>query len=55
MKKDVLENFAKFTGKHLWFAKFSRTTFYRTPPDDCFWLFPLTLLKWGINANNIEM
>ena len=24
MKKVVLENFAKFTGKHLWFAKFSR-------------------------------
>ena len=47
MKKDVLENFAKFTGKHLWFAKFSRTTFYRTPLDNCFWLFPLTLSKWG--------
>ena len=27
MKKDVLERFAKFTGKHLWFAKFSRTPF----------------------------
>ena len=27
MKKDVLENFAKFTGKHLWFAKFSKTPF----------------------------
>ena len=25
MKKGVLENFAKFTGKHLWFAKFSKT------------------------------
>ena len=27
MKKGVLENFAKFTGKHLWFAKFSKTPF----------------------------
>ena len=26
-KKVVLENFAKFTGKHLWFVKFSRTPF----------------------------
>ena len=25
MKKGVLENFAKFKGKHLWFAKFSET------------------------------
>ena len=24
MKKGGLENFAKFTGKHLWFAKFSK-------------------------------
>ena len=27
MKKGILENFAKFTGKHLWFAKFSKTRF----------------------------
>ena len=27
MKKGVHENFAKFTGKHLWFAKFSKTPF----------------------------
>ena len=27
MIKGVLENFAKFTGKHLWLAKFSKTTF----------------------------
>ena len=37
MEKGVLENFPKFTGKHL----------YRTPLDDCFWLFCATLLKWG--------
>ena len=27
MKKGVLENFAKLTEKHLWFAKFSKTLF----------------------------
>ena len=64
MKKDILENFAKFTGKYLcqnlkvagrrpvalfkfkkrlWhrclsvnFAEFLKTTFYKTPPEDCF-------------------
>ena len=46
MKKGVLENLRKFTGKqHLWFAKFSKTPFYRPPLDDCFWLFRATLLK----------
>ena len=64
-EKDVLKNFAKFTGKHLCrsfffnkiaglrpvnllneelrnrcfpvnFAKFLETSFYRTPPGDCF-------------------
>ena len=28
MKKVVLENFSKFRGKHLWFAKFSKNTFF---------------------------
>ena len=32
MKKGVLENFAKFTGKHLWFAKFSKTPFLQNTP-----------------------
>ena len=52
MKKGVLENFAKFTGKHLWFAKSLKTPFYGTPLDDCFWLFHVTLLKWG-TANSV--
>ena len=47
LKKDTPKNFAKFTGKHLWFAKFSRAPFYRTPLGDCFWLFPATIQKWG--------
>ena len=46
-EKDVLENFAKFTGKHLWFWNFQKHFFYRTPLDDCFWLFRATLLRWG--------
>ena len=30
-EKGVLENFAKFGGKHLWFANFSRTPFFTEP------------------------
>ena len=45
LKKCVLGNSAKFTGKH-------RTTIYRTPLDDCFWLFRATLLKWD-TANSV--
>ena len=40
MKKDNLENFAKFTGKHLWFAKFSGTPFLQNTSVTA------TLLKW---------
>ena len=51
MKNGVLENLAKFTNicglqncqEHL---------FYRTPLNDCFWLFCVTLLKWG-NASSV--
>ena len=39
---------AIFFKKRLWhscflvnFAKFLRTPFYETPPDDCFWMLPL--------------
>ena len=31
---------------------FQEHLFYRTPLDDCFWLFPATLLKWG-TANSV--
>ena len=34
----------------LW--NFQKHLFYRTPLDDCFWLFRATLLKWG-TANNV--
>ena len=38
--KGVLENLAKFTEKHLWFAKFSRTPFLQNTSAT-------NLLKWG--------
>ena len=45
--RGVLENLAKFTEKHLWFAKFSRTPFLQnTSPT-------VTLLKLG-TANNVR-
>ena len=46
MKKGVPENFAKFTGKHLWFAKFSGTPFLQNTSATA------TLLKWG-TANSV--
>ena len=46
MKKGVLENFAKFTGKHLWLAKFSRTPFSQNISATA------TLLRWG-TANSV--
>ena len=48
MKKGVLENFAKSIGKHLWLERnFQENLFYRPLLDDCFWVFPATLLKRG--------
>ena len=41
MKKGVFEKFAKFTGKYLWFAKFSGTPFLQNTSATA------TLLKWG--------
>ena len=52
MKRDVLENFAKFTGKYFWFAKFSKTPFYQNTPGGLLWLFRATLRKWG-TLNNV--
>ena len=45
--KNVLENFAKFTGNTFGLQNFQKHLFYGTPLDDCFWLFRATLLKWG--------
>ena len=46
MKKVALENFAKFTGKHLCFAKFSGTAFLHSTSATA------TLLNWG-TANSV--
>ena len=46
MEKSVLKNFAKFTGKYMWFAKFSGTPFLQSTSDTA------TLLKWG-TANSV--
>ena len=45
-EKGVLENLTKFTEKHLWFAKFSRTTFLQHTSATA------SLLKLGI-ANSV--
>ena len=31
-----------------------KNTFYKTPLDDCFWLFRATLLKWGYCQQCLE-
>ena len=50
MKNGVLENSQKNT---FGLQNFQKHLFYRTPLDDCFWLFRATLLKWG-TANNVR-
>ena len=45
MKKGVLENFAKFTGKHLWFAKFSKTPFLQNTPGRLLLAFSCNVTK----------
>ena len=46
MIKGVFENFAKFTGKHLPFVKFSRTPFLQNTSATA------ALLGWG-TANSV--
>ena len=46
MKKGILENLAKFTRKHLWFAKFLRTLFLQNNSATA------TLLRWD-TANSV--
>ena len=47
MKKDVLENFAKFTGKHIWFAKFSKTPFLQNTLGRLLLAFSSNATKMG--------
>ena len=51
MKNDVLENFAKFTGKHL-FAKFLKIPFLQNTAGRLLLAFRETLLKRG-TANRV--
>ena len=44
MKKGVLGN---FTGKHLWFAKFSKTPFLQNTPGQLFLAFSCNATKMG--------
>ena len=37
MKKGVLENVPKFTGKPFGLQNFQKYIFYRAPQDDCLW------------------
>ena len=46
MKKGILENFAKYTGKYLWFKKFSGKPFLQNTSATA------TLRKWG-TANSV--
>ena len=53
-KKAVLENFAKFTGKHLWFAKFSKTPFLRNTPGGLLLAFSCNGTKMGYCQRCLE-
>ena len=48
MKKGVLENFAKFTGKHFWFAKFSKAPFLQNTSGRLLLAFSCNVTKMGV-------
>ena len=52
MKNGVLENFAKFTGKHLWFVKFSSTPFLQKTSGRLLLAFPCNFTKMG-HSNSV--
>ena len=54
MKKVVLENFAKFTGKHLWFTKFSKTPFLQNNPGGLPLAFLCNITKMGYCQQCLE-
>ena len=54
MKKDVLENFAKFTGKHLWFSEFSKTPFLQNTPGRLLLAFSCNATKIGYCQQFLE-
>ena len=54
MKKGVLENFAKLTGKHLWFAKFSKTPFLQNTSGRLLLAFSCNVTKMGYCQQCLE-
>ena len=54
MKKGVLENFAKSRGKHLWFAKFLRTSFLQNTSGRLLMAFPCNFAKMGQCLENLR-
>ena len=58
-KINVFKNFAKFTGKQpyqrlfLGFENFLRSTFYGTPPSDCFCTLVINFLKCLIKFSTV--
>ena len=54
MKKDVLENLAKFTGKHLWFEKFSKAPFLQNTPRRLRLAFSCSSTKIGYCQQCLE-
>ena len=54
VKKGVLENFAKLTGKHLWFAKFSGTPFLQNSSRRLLLAFLCNFTKMGCCQQCLE-
>ena len=54
MKKRVLENYRKFTGKHLWFAKFSKTPFLRNTSGRLLLAFSCNVTKMVVGKTSDE-
>ena len=52
MKKDVLKILQNSQENTFGLRNFQKHLFYRTHPEDCFWLFRVTLLKWD-TANGV--
>ena len=54
MKKGVLENISKFTEKHLWFAKFSKTPFLQNTSGQLLLAFLCNITKMGYCQQCLE-
>ena len=54
LKKGVLEDFAKFTGKHLWLAKFSKIPFLQNISGRLLLAFSCNFTKMGYCQQCLE-